>query len=136
MLTSSAIFIQYTIIQLNMHWLWVNHMCHNENVEELFSSTFMPALHRQTSKQFKIYSTLEKDVWYTTGKRGRSSKVRAPAKIHKIGQINIQMPDLTGDKGRKIDVMFDFTHTEIHVKAYDHTSRNEVKVVLDYLHEL
>ena len=46
--------------------------------EELFSSVFMPALHRQTSKRFKIYSTLEKDVWYTSGKREKSSCIKAP----------------------------------------------------------
>ena len=94
--------------------------------EELFSSVFMPNLHHQTSKQFKIYSTIEKDVWYSTGKR-RSSK------IYKIGEFNLPMPVLTGDKGRKIDVLFDFSHAEIHVKAYDRTSRSEAKVVLDFL---
>ena len=101
--------------------------------EELFSSIFMPDLHHQTSKQFEIYSTREKDVWYSTGKRRRSSRITAPVEIYKIGEINLQMPVLTGDKGRKIDVLFDFSHAEIHVKAYDRTSRSEAKVVLDFL---
>ena len=101
--------------------------------EELFSITFVPTMHRQTSKRFEIYSTLEKDVWYTTGRRGRGSRLTAPVKISKIGEFVVQMPVLTGDKNRKIDIVFDFSHTEIHVKAYDHTSGNEVKVVLDFL---
>ena len=101
--------------------------------EQLFSSTFWPALHQQTSGSFKIYSTLEKDVWYTTGKRGKGSRDTAPVEIHKIGEFVVQMPVLTGDKNRKIDVTFDFSHTEIQVRGYDRTSRNEVKVTLDFL---
>ena len=95
--------------------------------EELFSTVFVPTMHQQTSKQFEIYSTLERDVWYTTGKRGKGSRDT----IHKIGEV--QMPDWTRDKDRKINVTFDFSHTEIHVKAYNRTSGNEVKVVLDFL---
>ena len=101
--------------------------------EELFSKVFVPAKHQQTRVSFKIYSTLEKDVWYTTGKRGRGSKVTAPVEIRKIGEFEVQMPVLTGDKNRKIDVTFDFSHTEIQVKGYDRTSGNEVKVALDFL---
>ena len=101
--------------------------------EELFSSVFGPPMHQQTNVSFKIYSTLEKDVWYTTGKRGRSSRVMAPVDIRKIGEFVVQMPDLTKDKNRKIDVTFDFSHTEIQVRGHDHTSGNEVKVTLDFL---
>ena len=101
--------------------------------DEVFSKIFRPASHNQTSTRFKIYSTLEKDVWYTTGKRGKGSRVTAPIEIHKIGEFNVQMPDLTGDKKRKIDVTFDFSHTEIQVKGYDRTSGCEAKVVLDFL---
>ena len=45
----------------------------------------------------------------------------------------MQMPVLTGDKNRKIDVIFDFSHTEIQVRGYDRTSGNEEKVTLDFL---
>ena len=101
--------------------------------KELFKSVFVPALHRQTSVSFKIYSALEKDVWYTTGKREKNSRDTKPVEICKIGEFEVQMPVLTGDKDRKINVVFDFSHTEIHVKAYDCTAGNEVKVVLDFL---
>ena len=101
--------------------------------EELFSSVFGPSMHQQTNASFEIYSTLEKDVWYTTGKRGKGSRVTAPVEIRKIGAFVVQMPDLTGDKNRKIDITFDFSHTEIQVRGYDHTSGNEVKVTLDFL---
>ena len=101
--------------------------------KELFKSVFMPALHQQTSANFKIYSTLEKDVWFTTGKREKNNRGSKPVEIRKMGEFEVQMPVLTGDKDRKINVVFDFSHTEIHVKAYDCTSGNEVKVVLDFL---
>ena len=103
------------------------------STEELFSEVFVPAMHWQTRVSIKIYSTLEKDVWHTTGKRGKGSKVMAPVEIRKIGEFEVQMPVLTGDKNRKIDVTFDFSHTEIQVKGYDRTSGNEVKVALDFL---
>ena len=103
--------------------------------KELFKSVFVPALHRQTSVSFKIYSTLEKDIWYTTGKKGNSSTVTTPVEIRKVGELAVQMPVSTGDKDRKIDIVFDFSHTEIHVKAYDCTSGNGVKIVLDFLPE-
>ena len=101
--------------------------------EEVFSSAWGPSKHSQKSVRFSIYSTLEKDVWYTTGKRGKGSKVTAPVEIHKIGEFEVQMPVLTGDKDRKIDVTFDFSHTEIQAKGYDRTSEFEVKVALDFL---
>jgi len=101
--------------------------------DELFSSVFMPALHRETSKRFKIYSTLEKDVWYTSGKREKIKCITAPVEIHTIGEFVLETPVLTDDTNRKIEIMFDFTHTEIHVKAYDRTSEKEVKVTLDFL---
>ena len=100
--------------------------------KELFKSVFVPALHRQTSASFKIYNTLEKDIWYTTGKRGKSNRVTTPVEIFKVGELVVQMPVSTGDKDRKIDIVFDFSHTEIHVKAYDCTSGNGVKIVLDF----
>ena len=101
--------------------------------EEVFTDIFVPSKHYQTSIRIEIYSTLEKDVWYTTGKKGRSSGDTTPVEIHKIGEFVVQMPDLTGDKKRKVDVTFDFSHTEIQVKGYDRTSGFEVKVTLDFL---
>ena len=94
--------------------------------EKVFSMVFNPS-----ARILEVFSTLEKDVWYTTGKRGKSSMDTAPLYIRKIGEV--QMPDWTRDKDRKINVTFDFSHTEIQVKGYDRTSGNEVKVVLDFL---
>jgi len=101
--------------------------------QEVFTADFYPAVHQQRAMAFTIYSTLEKDVWYTTGKRGKGSRIAAPVNIRKIGEFEVRMPDLRGDKNRPVDVTFDFSHTEIQVKGYDRTSGNEVKVALDFL---
>jgi len=50
-------------------------------------------MHQQTNLSFEIYSTLEKDVWYTTGKRGKGSQDTAPVELRKIGAFVVQMPD-------------------------------------------
>ena len=99
----------------------------------MFTAAFYPTVHQQRAMTFTIYSTLEKDVWYTTGKRGKGSNIAAPVNMRNIGEIEVQMPDLRGDKNRPVDVTFDFSHTEIQVKGYDRTSGNEVKVALDFL---
>ena len=101
--------------------------------EEVFTADYYPVEHQQRAMSFTIYSSLEKDVWYTTGKRGKGSKIAAPVNVRKIGKFVVQMPDLKGDKNRPVDVTFDFSHTEIQVKGYDRTSGNEVKVALDFL---
>ena len=101
--------------------------------DTVFSRTFHPAQHQQKRVRIKIFSSPEKDVWYTTGRRGKGSRTLQPVTVRKIGEFVVDMPILTGDKSRAIDVTFDFSHTEIQVKGYDCTSRNEVKVVLDFL---
>ena len=88
------------------------------HTKEVLRLVYVPTKDQGTSKSITIYSTSEKDVWYTTGKR-------------KIGEFT--MPDLTGDENRKIDITFDLSHTEIQVKAHDRTSGSEVKVTLDFL---
>lgn len=99
---------------------------------EVFTYTAHPANHNQSSIYIEFYSSLEKDIFYVTGERGRNSRKQS-ATVTKIGEITVNMPDLTGDRDRKVDVTFDFSHTEIQVKAFDRTSTNEVKTVLDFL---
>jgi len=100
---------------------------------EVFQITLYPIQHGQTLIRVAIYSSHEKDVWYVTGKRPERSRITQPARVQKIGELTVKMPILTGDKGRKVDVTFDFSRTEIQVKGYDCTSGNKVKVVLDFL---
>ena len=102
-------------------------------VEEVFMSTFYPTYHNQTGMSFTIYSSQGRDIFYVTGERGVNSKTRGCATVTKLGEVEIEMPDLTGDKNRAVDVTFDFSHTEIKVKAYDRTTKKEVKTVINFL---
>ena len=102
-------------------------------VDEVFTSVFYPIYHNQKSLKFEFYSCTEKDVWYVTGKRGKSSRTTKPAIVQKLGTIEIEMPNLKGDKNRAVDLIVDFSYTEIQVKAFDRTSKNQVKTVIDFL---
>ena len=99
---------------------------------DVFLSTFSPTYHNQTSMTLQFYSSQERDVFYVTGELGKRSR-KPKATVTQIGKIIISMPNTTGDKSRVVDVTFDFSHTEIQVKAFDRTSRNEVKIVLNFL---
>ena len=101
--------------------------------DEVFTKHFCPVYHNQTCMKLNFYCSMEKNVWYVTGKRGKGSRTAEPVKVPKIGTIEIEMPDLQGDKNRAVDVTFEFNHTEIQVQAFDRTSKNEVKTVLDFL---
>ena len=101
--------------------------------DEVFANHFYPTSYNQTGMKFNFYCSIEKDVWYVTGKRGKGSRTAEPVKVLKIGTIEIEMPDLRGDKNRAVDITFDFSHTEIQVQAVDRTSKNEVETVLNFL---
>ena len=103
------------------------------STDEVLCGTFCPVKHNQKEMSFSIYSSYEKDVWYVTGKRGKGERSIQKAEVHKIGSFTVHMPILRGDKSRRVDVTFDFSHTEIQAIGYDRTSRNEVKTVLDFL---
>ena len=100
---------------------------------EVFVDTFYPTHHNQTGMSIRIYSSQEKGIFYVTGERGANSRKPDRAVVSKLGEVEIDMPDLTGDKSRAVDVTFDFSHTEIQVKAYDRTTKKEVKSVINFL---
>ena len=110
---------------------------------EVVVTEYAPARPHQRWMHIDIYSSSEKDVWYTTGRRPTGSDL---ADIQKIGELIIPfLKDETeeGAQGadkqpitnleRKVEVTFDFSHTEIQVRGYDKLSNTEVKVVLDFL---
>ena len=102
-------------------------------VDEVFTKILVPAYHDQKSMKLEFYCSPEKDVWYVTGKRRKHGRTTEPVKVQKVGMIEIEMPDLRGDKKRVVEVTFEFRHTEIQVQAFDRTSKNEVKIFLDFL---
>ena len=99
---------------------------------EVFTNACCPAEHNQESMLVQFFSSPEKDIFYVTGEWGINSR-KPRANVIKLGEISIQMPDFTGDKNRVVDVTFDFSHTEIKVRAFDRTSKNEVKTILNFL---
>jgi hypothetical protein len=101
-------------------------------IGEVFLVTYCPASHNQKSMLIRLYSSQEKDIFYVTGEWGRG-KCKPRHTVTKIGAISISMPDLSGDKQRRVDVMFNFSHTEMKVRAFDRTSKTEVKAVFNFL---
>ena len=94
----------------------------------ILTHIYNPLKHFQTSAPFEIYTTTGKTVEYVCGPRGEEL-----SEICKIGELSVQMPDTTNDKYRQIKLMFDFTHTEIKVEAYDLTSGLKVYTTLNFL---
>ncbi len=99
----------------------------------VFANTFHPVERNQRSMKFSVYCTLEKDVWYVTKRAGKTSQSGKSIKIYKVGEFTVEMPIPDGDKARKVEVTFDFGHTEIQIRGYDKTSRKSVTVTVDFL---
>ena len=96
--------------------------------EYILTQIYNPLERIQTSALFEIYTTSGETVEYVCGPRGERL-----SEIHKIGELTVQMPNITDDKHRQIKLMFDFTHTEIKVEAYDLTSGVRVYTTVDFL---
>ena len=110
---------------------------------EVVIAEYAPAKSHMQRMHFDIYSSSEEDVWYTTGRRPTGNDL---ADVQKIGELSIPLPkddteegpqgsdkQLITDTERKVELTFDFSHTEIQVRGYDKLSNTEVKVVLDFL---
>ena len=110
---------------------------------EVVITEYIPAKLHQQRMHIDIYSSSEKDVWYTTGRKPKSVEL---ADVQKVGELMIPFPkDDTEERAqgsdkqpianlaRKVEVTFDFSHTEIQVRGYDKLSCTEVKAVLDFL---
>ena len=102
--------------------------------EEVFRVSVFPLYHNQEGVSVKVFVSQDKDIWYTTGKRGVNSKVATDNNVQHIGNMDVDMPDLKGDKSRQVEVTFDFSSTEIKVSGYDCTSKTKVNVVMDFLY--
>ena len=62
------------------------------------------------------------EIWYT----------KSPDMVL-IGELELHLPEEARWKDRAVEIVFDFSHTEIQVRAYDKSSQMEVKAVLDFL---
>ena len=114
------------------------------STSEVLVRDYVPARPNQERMHIDIYSSSENNVWYTTGRRPKGMNTADLADVQKIGELMVPFPKEDQEEGaqginespnsqRKVEVTFDFSHTEIQVKGYDKISNTEVKVVLDFL---
>ncbi len=90
--------------------------------------SFYPIRHNQHSMGFELYSSQSKTVMYTKDPNNKPIDG-----VNCIGHLSVDMPIKDGDKNREVKLVFDFTHSEIQVEAYDISSGNRVSTVLDFL---
>lgn len=90
-----------------------------------------PFRHFQKSMHFEIFTTQAQDLVYVKTCKGKN----LPQAL-KIGDLTVKMPDTTNDKKRQVKITFDFSHTEIHIEAYDLTSGERVSTIVDFLSDL
>ena len=113
--------------------------------DEVVVMEYTPSAAHQRRMHFDIYCSSEKDVWYTTGRRPANSPISTPVEVNKVGDLII--PLNIRDKKRisdgdteeeklsedDIKVTFDFSHTEIQVKAFHPRTKTNMTAVLDFL---
>ena len=99
--------------------------------DRVLTSTYSPLKHHQRNMHFTIYSTLERSMKYTCTPSGNILP-----QFHQLGELTVQMPIMTNDKKRQVRLTFDFSHTEIHVEAYDVTSGERVTTTVDFLSDM
>ncbi len=94
---------------------------------EVITTSVYPAHFLQSSVRVRVYSSSEKDIWYTTGE-GREGTRKQD--VREIGAFEVETPILVD---RKVEVTFDFSQTEIQIKGYNCSTHEEVKIVVDFL---
>ena len=99
--------------------------------DKVLTGTYTPSQHNQRRTIFNIYTTKKTDMKYVE----TSDDKKLPG-ISKIGSLEVDMPDQTGDKSRKLKLTFDFSHTEIQIEAHDVTSGEKAHATVDFLTDL
>ena len=91
-------------------------------------SIFHPTDPRQDHVRFDLLVTSKKDTLYT---RSPNGELKEGVKV--LGTINLPIPNTKQGTNRDIYLSFDFSHTEIQVRAYDESSDTERRAVIDCL---
>jgi len=89
------------------------------DMNKVFVMNFTALNKDQKSATFPLYATFQKDVRDTRDKD-----------VHKLGEVSVDMGSYLD---REIELACDITPTEIHIRVRDKASRNEQKIVVDYL---
>ena len=109
-----------------------------EKGEQISSSDIVvvelsPVNNAQTSMCLCLYGSFEKEIKYITTPDGNPNP-----SIRKIGELNVDMPnpDNLPREKRQVELVIDFSHTEIQIRARYSATSEVVKVVADFLSSL
>ncbi|XP_062577564.1 heat shock 70 kDa protein 12A-like [Saccostrea cucullata] len=89
---------------------------------EVWRETYTPIITNQRGIIFEFFKSGKKNVHYTDEES-----------VEKCGCLVVEMPDMTGDKERAVDLEVIFGGTEIKVVGYDHTSKTHRETYIDFL---
>ena len=89
---------------------------------EIWRETYTPIITNQKGIIFEFFKSSKRHVKYTD-----------EATVEKCGCLVVEMPDVTGDKERAVDLEVIFGGTEIRVVGYDHTSQTRRETYIDFL---
>lgn len=89
---------------------------------EIWKETYTPIITNQKGIIFEFYKSSRRKVKYTDEEG-----------VEKCGCLVVEMPDMTGDKARSVDLEVIFGGTEIKVVGYDHTSNTTRETYIDFL---
>lgn len=89
---------------------------------EIWKETYTPIITNQKGIIFEFYKSSRRKVKYTDEDG-----------VEKCGCLVVEMPDMTGDKTRSVDLEVIFGGTEIRVVGYDHTSNTSRETYIDFL---
>ena len=101
------------------------------NYNQVKRNKYRPVEALQTSVRFNLLTSEDKDLFYSRSPHG---VLKEGVKI--LGTITVSSPNVVLGVDRDIYLTFDFRHTEIQVHAYDVTSGNECRAVLDCLTQI
>ncbi|KAH3839750.1 heat shock 70 kDa protein 12B-like [Dreissena polymorpha] len=89
---------------------------------EIWKETYTPIITNQKGIIFEFYKSMRRKVKYTD-----------EPEVVKCGCLVVEMPNMTGDKARSVDLEVIFGGTEIRVVGYDHTSNTTRETYIDFL---
>lgn len=89
---------------------------------EIWKETYTPIITNQKGIIFEFYKSSKRKVRYTDEDG-----------VTKCGCLVVEMPVMTGDKSRSVDLEVIFGGTEIRVVGYDHTSNTTRETYIDFL---
>lgn len=89
---------------------------------EVWKETYTPIITNQKGIIFEFYKSARRKVRYTDEEG-----------VTRCGCLVVEMPDMTGDKARSVDLEVIFGGTEIRVVGYDHTSNTTRETYIDFL---